>query len=186
MKYFAMINGEQTGPLELHDLPGAGVRPDTYVWCKGMDDWRRAREVADISRYYRQHISDLIHQKNHPEDSKTPYPVESKQETEDSGMPRFDRFLQQAGNPAEYGKLPEPDYNHPPRTMLVESTLLTVFCFPLTGFVAIYYSILTRREWNRGHRKEAHEFSRRAKMWAGITFFLGIMLYALLGRQVGK
>ncbi len=182
MKYFAMIEGEQKGPLELHELPGAGVRPDTFVWCKGMDDWRRAREVADISRFYRQHISDLMHPVSMPAES----PAANTDERAYSGMPRFDRFLQNQDASSAPGKLPEPDYNLPPRTMLVESVILTIFCFPLTGFVAIYYAMLTRREWSKGNKKEAHEFSRRAKMWAGITFFLGVMLYALIGRQAGK
>lgn len=182
MKYFAMIYGEQKGPLALHDLPAAGVRPDTYVWCKGMDDWRRAREVADISRFYRQHIDNLMH----PAALPAPQEAKAAEEHPETGMPRFDRYLQQAGESGAPDKLPEPDYNLPPRTMLVESVILTVFCFPLTGFVAIYYSMLTRREWNKGNKKEAHEFSRRAKMWAGITFFLGMMVYAFLGRQAGK
>lgn len=182
MKYFAMIDGEQKGPLALHDLPDAGVRPDTYVWCKGMDNWRRAREVADISRFYRQRISDLMHPTALPAKVTTTTPDDHPE----TGMPRFDRFLQQTGEHGAPAKIPEPDYSQPPRTMLVESVLLTIFCFPLTGFVAIYYALLTRKEWNKGNPKEAHEFSRRAKMWAGITFFLGIMLYAFLGRQAGK
>ncbi len=182
MKYFAMIDGEQVGPLQLHDLPAAGVRPDTYVWCKGMTDWRRAREVADISRFYRQRISSIMHPAPAP-----PAATETNTPAQEAtGMPRFDRFLQQSDNPLPQGKLPEPDYNLPPRTMLVESVILTVFCFPLTGFVAIYYAVMTRREWSNGNKKEAHEYSRRAKMWAGITFFLGMMLYALIGRQAGK
>ncbi|MDE6143194.1 MAG: DUF4339 domain-containing protein, partial [Muribaculaceae bacterium] len=35
MKYFAIIDGEQKGPFELEELADAGVRPSTYVWCKG-------------------------------------------------------------------------------------------------------------------------------------------------------
>lgn len=46
MRYFAMIDGERRGPFELSQLADAGVRPGTYVWCKGMDDWEKAEDVA--------------------------------------------------------------------------------------------------------------------------------------------
>ncbi len=42
MRYFAMIDGERRGPFGLDELADAGVRPDTYVWCKGMSDWEKA------------------------------------------------------------------------------------------------------------------------------------------------
>lgn len=64
MKYFAMIDGRQYGPMELDDLVREGVRPDTYVWCKGMDDWMEASEVPDICRYFRQRLSGTLPPRN--------------------------------------------------------------------------------------------------------------------------
>ena len=60
MKYFAMIGGHRIGPMELDEMPKQGVRPDTYVWCKGMDDWMKADEVPDICRYFRQRLSGTL------------------------------------------------------------------------------------------------------------------------------
>ena len=60
MKYFAMIGGRQYGPMDLDDMPKEGVRPDTYVWCKGMEDWTQASEVPDICRYFRQRLSGTL------------------------------------------------------------------------------------------------------------------------------
>lgn len=60
MKYFAMIGGRQYGPMDLEDMSAEGVRPDTYVWCKGMDDWMQASEVPDICRYFRQRLSGTL------------------------------------------------------------------------------------------------------------------------------
>lgn len=60
MKYFAMIGGRQYGPMDLDDMPKEGVRPDTYVWCKGMGDWTQASEVPDICRYFRQRLSGTL------------------------------------------------------------------------------------------------------------------------------
>lgn len=60
MKYFAMIGGHRVGPMQLDDMPREGVRPDTYVWSKGMDDWMKADEVPDICRYFRQRLSGTL------------------------------------------------------------------------------------------------------------------------------
>ena len=60
MKYFAMIEGRQYGPMELDEMVTEGVRPDTYVWCKGMSDWTQASEVPDICRYFRQRLSGTL------------------------------------------------------------------------------------------------------------------------------
>ncbi len=60
MKYFAMIGGRRYGPMELDEMVREGVRPDTYVWCKGMEDWEPACEVPDICRYFRQRLSGTL------------------------------------------------------------------------------------------------------------------------------
>ena len=60
MKYFAMIGGRRYGPMDLDGLVREGVRPDTYVWCKGMPDWIKAEEVPDICRYFRQRLSGTL------------------------------------------------------------------------------------------------------------------------------
>ncbi|MCM1489538.1 MAG: DUF4339 domain-containing protein [Muribaculum sp.] len=60
MKIFAMIDGQQVGPMELENVAEAGVRPDTYVWCKGMPDWQKASEVPDICRFFRLRLAGVI------------------------------------------------------------------------------------------------------------------------------
>lgn len=60
MKYFAMIGGRRYGPMELDEMVREGVRPSTYVWCKGMEDWVKAEEVPDICRYFRQRLSGTL------------------------------------------------------------------------------------------------------------------------------
>ncbi len=60
MKYFAMVVGVQYAPMERADMVKEGVRPETYVWCKWMDDWMPASEVPDICRYFRQRLSGTL------------------------------------------------------------------------------------------------------------------------------
>ena len=201
MKYYAMIDGERRGPYELQELHDAGVRPDTYVWCKDMDDWEKAEDVADICRFYRQRIFGLMH----PQPAQ-PAVAEQQPEQLQEGEQGFVPFAgfgagQERFDPAS----PIGDENgQPPISLITVSVILTLLCFPLTGFVAIYYSVMTRRAWeeaNRSEKKEskqlyteeerrnyremAYGYSRSAKMWCGITFFLGMILYAFLANIFG-
>ena len=174
MRYFAMIDGERRGPFELDRLAEAGVGPDTYVWCKGMADWQKAEDVADICRYFRQHLSDIMH-------PPAPAPVAELAPEE----PAYGAFA--------------PDTSSPPAPTLFISIFMTLFCFPVTGLVAIYYSYKARVAWQESQRSEtqnnrglyseaerenlrrlAHDYDRSARMWIGITFFLSLIFYAFV------
>lgn len=194
MRYFAMIDGERRGPFELEQLVEAGVTPDTYVWCKSMSDWKPASEVADICRFFRCHIFDMMH----PGTPSSVADVNSQQTSTPAEEFDFDpdmpAFLQRPPKLLE-----EPtDINTPPRFSLFLSIFLTIFCFPPTGAIAIYYSYRTRRTWEEANRsvakgsknlyddkereqlrRQAHEFSRSARMWTGITFFLGLIFFSV-------
>jgi len=151
--YFARQGERQTGPFTLEELPGAGVTPDTYVWCKGMEDWRKAEEIAEISRFFRVRILDMMH---------PPVPVEEAQPEE-----------------AAYSRIPEdaPDDNTAPRTFLTESVIVTLFC-SLIGLVGIFYAARCRKAWTAGNKEASRNYSRLAKMWCGISFFFGFITLA--------
>lgn len=204
MKYFAIINEEQKGPFELSELPAAGVTPDTYVWCRGMSDWQPAGEVADICRYYRNRLFDLMHPQ--------PEYKESDDEREEREQQEFEEVLEQV--PIKFrhivrksGQMPgdpieqeEDTETPPPPYLLAISIIVTIFC-PL-AMVAIYYSFQASRAWQESkrsgskssnklytdeeranYRKLAHDYARSAKMWIGISFFLGIIMYAFFAHK---
>lgn len=192
MRYFAMIDGERRGPFTLEELADAGVRPDTYVWCKGMDDWQEARYDADICRMFRQRIFAI----NHPEPPKADAPARVEETAPE--------IPEQIVTPHQLPNVePVTDTSVQPTSMLLASFLLTFFCFPFTGMLAIYYSVKARKSWEVAQRSqskgegvlyterereqlrvEAHDYARRARMWCGITFFLGIIFYALMGQRL--
>ncbi|MDE5791623.1 MAG: GYF domain-containing protein [Muribaculaceae bacterium] len=202
MKYFAMIDGTRRGPYTLEELHSAGVTPDTYVWCKGMADWEKAEEVADICRFYRQRIFNLMH----PSASSTEVTEEAPVNGPDDEDPyanfplQFRGFLRQAGADPEI-KEQEPDTSYRPTSLIPLSVTLLVLCCPITGFIALYYAIMSRRAWNEAHRstqdhtkelytdserqafsRKAHEYARLARMWCGITFFFGFFMAAIVSR----
>lgn len=210
MRYFAMIDGEQRGPFLLEELPDAGVRPETYVWCKGMDDWMRADEVADICRLYRQRIFDMMHGGLKPVANSTPVSTDKDTDSADENDPysdvplRFRGIMRRSGiDPESFRvKEPETDTSRPPYPTLFLSLMVTLFC-SMTGLVAVYYSFKARKSWQESDRngatgskdlytreererlrREAHEYSRKAKMWLGISFFIGIIVTALIGSRM--
>ena len=203
MRYFALIDGERRGPYELAELSQAGVRPDTYVWCKGMADWEKAEDVADICRHFRQTIFDRMHPSPAPPPASpdTMQPPQSAEGYENVPL-RFRRMVRDSGEaPPEFRK-EDRDVNRPPAPTLMPAIFLMFFCFPPTGLVAVYYSFKARRFWveslkseSKGQsplytdeertslRTSARDYDRKAKMWVGITFFLGMIFYAFLGHK---
>jgi hypothetical protein len=190
MRYFAMIHGERRGPFELSQLREAGVGPDTYVWCKDMKDWEPAADVPDICRFWRQEIARIMH----PETVPPVAPDERVKEIPADGQtaePRYRRTI--LGE--EYDAAMQPDDETlatPPPSLLPFAILVTLLFFPVTGAVAIYHSLQARKLW--GHsvnlkgedrlslQREAYDSVRASKMWIGISFFLGLILWAFIFR----
>lgn len=190
--YFAMIDGERKGPFTLAQLNDAGVRPDTYVWAKGMDDWRKAEDVADICRHYRQHLFDKMH-------PSVALPVETAADVRNNEVSEPTN-----GFGFRYQNFPMPEEDpvqmqNPPMPTLLIAVVVMLFCFPPTGIMAIYYSIHSRNLWNKAQeiaagkvkgdadsfRRNAHDASRKAKMWVGITFFMGLIFYSFVVSLIG-
>ena len=212
MKYFAIIEGEKQGPFELEQLAEAGVRPSTYVWCKGMADWEKAENVADICRMYRGRLYDLLHPKVEVR-SGTEAVVQSADQEDQRTPSRFDRMLQDTRLPSLEEIDARQDISRQPQNMLIPAILVTLLFFPPLGIFAIYFAVASRRCWKRSlevssssqddsphseslknessddvsaqdWRRLAHEYCRAAKMWTGITFFIGLILYGFLFSRI--
>jgi len=50
MKYFIILNGQQTGPFEVNELYNKGITPETLVWTEGMENWTPAWQVGDLKQ----------------------------------------------------------------------------------------------------------------------------------------
>lgn len=66
-----------------------------------------------------------------------------------------------------------------PKTWLVESILVTLFCCLPFGIVGIVYSSQISSYFNHGNYAAAEEASRNAGKWTKIGFFTGISVYVL-------
>lgn len=187
-----MIDGERQGPFELEQLADVGVRPDTYVWCKGMPDWQPAEEVADICRFWRRHITELMYPQLAEPSPSAHYDENIKNTPEKKSDEELNPARRRAIGP-ENDKIINPDpsvfESEPPRTMLM-AVLVTLLCLPPTGFAAIYYSWLSGKRWRESAsqqeperlqtRRDAHDAARLARMWTGITLFLGMIAWSFI------
>lgn len=228
-----MIDGERRGPFPLERLPEMGVHPSTYVWCKGMDDWEKAEDVADICRFYRNRLFDIMHPGlASPEGQQSADGLAGNGGWNQNGWNGNGGWNQNGNGKAEgngewgsgsrhrlgarHGiELPtleeidsREDMSVKPRSMLIPAIIATLFFCPPIGIFAIYFAIASKRCWKHslspkdtgtlgeqpritikinGHdptasdwRRLAHDYARAAKMWSGIAFFIGIILYSFL------
>lgn len=188
MRYFAIIDGQQVGPYTLDELAQAGVRPDTYVWCKEYDDWKQAREDGEICRYFRRRLFDRMHPTAEvpvaqPVENASAISPEQQDRLEKlhNVPPRFRYPLMKSQTDFDW---PDPnapeDISKAPTTWYPFPMLLSLlFCAPI-GIYAIFEARKAQAAWQRGEREEAHERARRGKMAAGMAFAVGLILIALL------
>jgi len=47
-EYYYLDSNEQKGPLHIDQLKSVGLKPDTFVWSEGFDDWKPAKEVEEL------------------------------------------------------------------------------------------------------------------------------------------
>ncbi len=140
MKYFAMIEGRQYGPMQLEDMVREGVRPDTYVWCKGMPDWVQASEVPDICRYFRQRLSGTLpSQRNQSQADQERLKVMDEEEQERllSQLPPMARgFVRKSGIKLTKENFPDVQNQHVPKALPI---ILYVLCLIviLIGFLIL-------------------------------------------------
>lgn len=181
-----MIDGQQCGPYELEQLPEAGIRPSTYIWCSGMSDWEKAEDVADVCRLYRNRLYDIMHPNLHPEPTEGErLPIENSQiqGAENPSPTNFDRYLKdepEAHIPTLEEIDSQKDTSVAPQSMIGYAWLVTILCFPPTGIAALYYAYRSRSAWKKGEAKISHDLTRSAKMMTGISVFLGLIAWSVI------
>lgn len=178
--YFAIVDGEQKGPIPSDRLVEAGIRPSTFVWCKGMDDWKRADEVEEIRNLFRRHIE---HEKEKAafEGSRVKDTPDSRETQSNPGAYRFHIPEQHV----------EEDLRRPPQVSLTLAIMSLLLCFPPTGIAAVVYAYKAMKTWEgakfeeKGEsademRRKAHEYGRLAKMWLGLTVAFGVIFWTVV------
>ena len=53
-EFFVIVNGQQQGPFTVEQLAELAITPETEVWCQGMDDWKQAGDVPELTSLLQQ------------------------------------------------------------------------------------------------------------------------------------
>lgn len=64
-EWYIIFNGQQVGPLELHQLSGYGLNPQSKVWKPGFPDWVDACTVPELAQYLPK-AQEVVHTNNNP------------------------------------------------------------------------------------------------------------------------
>lgn len=50
--YYIIVNGQQVGPISRHSLLGSGLKPDSYIWREGLEEWVIASTLPEIAELF--------------------------------------------------------------------------------------------------------------------------------------
>lgn len=126
-----MIGDRQVGPFELEDVVAQGVRPDTYVWCKGMPDWAMAMDVPDICRYFRQRLSGSLPAVEPPVVDNLNAEMQEQEELIKQLPPRLQGFVRRSGVKLTKESLPTPEQSQHSKVLPI---ILYIVCILLIIF----------------------------------------------------
>lgn len=161
MKFYIAKNGQQLGPMEVHEAAQLGITPDTLVWREGMGDWTPAGNVVEFAPYLSQ---------------QTQFPQNGP------ANPPYNPPVGQQPYQQGYGG------QQCPSTNLVLAILVTLFCCLPFGIVSIVYATKVEGCFYSGNYMLAKQNSDKAKKWAiagiitsAVCWFLYILLIFIVG-----
>lgn len=150
--FYINAEGKQNGTFSPDELRQENVKRETLVWTQGMEQWKRAEEVAELGFLF---------------EVQTGAPLTSQAEQMQTAP--YDRPAAQQG------------YRPMPKTWLVESILVTILPFilcssflSLLGIIGIVYAAQVESFFNRGDYTAAAEASHSAAKWTKIAMWIAI------------
>ena len=168
MKQYYYANGDQQlGPFTFQELQSKNLGRDTYVWYEGLSDWTRAGDLPELSVLFQAPAA----------------PAPERPPLQQSTPPPANSGYQNPRNQAQNQGRHQQQYNQPsglkPKTWLVESILVTLFCCLIGGIVGIIYASQVDSKWAQGDDIGAQKSSDNAKLWVMISFGIGLLVVVL-------
>ena len=78
-KFYIMVKGEQQGPFTAQEIINKGFSNDSYIFNKGLGDWKKISEVAGFSSFEKKEVSQTI---SKPPSTRKPKQREQKATTQ--------------------------------------------------------------------------------------------------------
>lgn len=175
MQYYFIQNGQQMGPFTLEQLKAYRITPETDVWTEGMVSWTKAKNVASLAPLFAGmggpqggYGQGGYQQPGYGQ------PGYQQRGYQQSG---FQQAYQQPGYQQPYQQSMNGGY--PPKTWMVESILVLIFCCLPFGIVGVVFASKVSGLYQTGHYAEAEQASRDAGKWTKLGFFIGLGVIAL-------
>ena len=165
--YYILENNQQAGPFTLEQLAARGINGFTSVWTQGMANWVPASQVPELQAVI-----------NRPQGFQTPPPYQGggyQQPPQAGPAPSYGYNSSYAQQGQQAGSCP--------KTWMVESILVTLFCCLPLGIVGIINASRVSSAHAEGRYADALRASQDAGKWTKIGFWLGlvgIILYILV------
>ena len=150
-KYFYSDGSTQSGPFSLEELEGHFITPQTLIWYEGAAGWLPASQLPELANLFSQ------------SGTATPPPIQ---------QPKYVPPVQQSG-PMDYG-MGNQQLSYPPKTWLVESILVTLFCCLPFGIAGIVYASKVESKFYAGDHNGAMLASAEAAKWTKIGLWIGV------------
>jgi hypothetical protein len=205
MNIYIIENGQQRGPYTIDQLRYMRITPDTVVWMEGMYNWAKASDVPELKDILAAQDQTQYQTDNQSYGSQAG-PQQSYEQQQPYGQQPYGQpYGQQTYGPQQGYQQPygaqqgyqQPGYQQPygpqagyqgmsgipPKTWMVESILVLLFCCLPFGIVGVVYASKVSGLYAGGRYLEAEQASRDAGKWTKIGFFCGltiILLYVLL------
>lgn len=174
MQYWAYINGEQKGPMELDQLLALDITHETLVWREGLETWIPAKDLSELSTI-------LIS----PSTNKVAPPPVNQNTINNQQSAQQPTEQAHATAPAqEYpkyapGQQPYQEYRMPPcpPTNLIWAILSLICCCQVFGIVAVVYAAQVTSLYNSGKYEASQKASNNALMWSIASLAVGVICY---------
>ena len=154
--FYIDVQGRQKGTYSPKELRRENIKRETLVWTQGMEQWKRADEVAELAFLF---------------SSSSAFTYPAAQETQ---------------QPYGYAEQTTAQMPPKPKSWLTESVLVTiipfVFCcnvFSLLGIIGIVKASQVDVDYSRGNYEAALQSSAEARKWTMIVFWISIAIFLL-------
>lgn len=178
MQYWAYIDGEQKGPMELDQLLALNITHETLVWHEGLETWIPVKELSELSTFL-----------NTPTANEVVPPPIANNTTYNQQTPPGPGVQEPTQAPAynqeypRYAQGQQPYQNHSvppcPPTNLVWAILSLICCCQVLGIVAVVYAAQVTSLYNTGKYEASRKASNNAMIWSIASIALGIVCYVV-------
>ncbi|WP_138992324.1 CD225/dispanin family protein [Larkinella sp. C7] len=158
-QYYYLEGNQQLGPFTLEELRSKPLKPDTKVWTQGLPDWVAAQTVPEINEWLSRPQAPPV------------YPVQPPTPNPPAYQPFQESYTPNQPLSAGLGNRP--------KTWLVESILVTLFCCLPFGIAGIVNASNVETRYSNGDFVGAQRASEEAAKWTKVSFFVSIGFWVL-------